>query len=92
MEHLHYIILDSFGFNDDHLYSFFMDGKKWSNDCITSPHDFDEHSKSNKVQIGDLGLVSRQRFLYLYDYGDEWKFIVEMDRIQETDSDLFLKR
>ncbi|MDF0728241.1 plasmid pRiA4b ORF-3 family protein [Cytobacillus sp. S13-E01] len=89
MEHLHYMIINSFDFDDDHLYSFFMDGKKWSNDCITSPHDFDEHPKSNKVQIGGLGLVSGQRFLYLYDFGDEWSFIVEMDSIRETVSEPF---
>lgn len=28
MEDLHIIILDAFGFDDDHLYSFFMDGEK----------------------------------------------------------------
>ena len=66
-----------------------MDGKRWSNDCITSPNDFDEHPKSNKVQIGDLGLVSGQCFLYLYDYGDEWEFIIEEGYINETESDPF---
>lgn len=89
MGNLHDIILGAFGFDNDHLYSFFMDGDKWSKNCITSPDDNDEGPKANKVRIGELGLASGQRFLYLFDYGAEWMFFVEADQIQEHDSELF---
>lgn len=89
MEHLHDIILEAFTFDDDHLYSFFMDGKKWSNDCITSPNDNYGHPQANKVHIGDLVLECGKRFLYLYDYGDEWMFTVEVIHIQKTDPEPF---
>ncbi|KGA98981.1 hypothetical protein AJ85_19025 [Alkalihalobacillus alcalophilus ATCC 27647 = CGMCC 1.3604] len=86
MEHLHEIILSAYGFDDDHLYSFFMDGEKWSNDCIASPGDDYGHPNADQILIGGLGLIPKQRFLYLFDYGHEWKFTVEVEQIQEVDS------
>lgn len=86
MGDLHTIILEAFNFDDDHLYSFFMDGKKWSNDCITSPNDTFGHPNAELVKIGKIGLSPKQRFLYLYDYGDEWTFTVEVEHIEEIDS------
>lgn len=34
------------------------------------------------MQIGALDLSSGQKLLYVYDYGDEWTFIVEVDDIK----------
>ncbi|HJF31087.1 MAG TPA: plasmid pRiA4b ORF-3 family protein, partial [Sporosarcina psychrophila] len=42
-----------------------------------------------KVQIGAIGLSSKQKFLYVYDYGEEWTFIVEVDNIKEDSQQLF---
>jgi hypothetical protein len=86
MNTLHDMILDAFDFDDDHLYSFFMDGVKWSTDCITSPYDNDGQPVATEIQIGEIGLEQGQRFLYLFDYGDEWTFVVEVENIQELDS------
>lgn len=89
MEDLHQIIINAFQFDDDHLYSFFMDGEKWSQDCIASPNDDFGHADASKVQIGAIGLSSKQKFLYVYDYGEEWTFIVEVDNIKEDSQQLF---
>lgn len=63
-----------------------MDGKKWSNDCITSPNDSFGHPNAAEVEIGEIWLKPKLRFLYLFDYGDEWTFFVELDHIEEMDS------
>ncbi|MBE1556791.1 plasmid pRiA4b ORF-3 family protein [Sporosarcina limicola] len=84
MEDLHQIIIKAFQFDDDHLYSFFMDGRKWSHDCIASPMDDSGHADASKVQIGAQGLFPKQNFLYVFDYGDEWTFVVEIDQINEN--------
>lgn len=86
MDDLHGMILKAFDFDEDHLYSFFMDGIKWSDDCIVSPYDDYVHPNADKVKIGEVGFSLKQRFLYLYDYGDEWTFVVEVDHIEEIDS------
>lgn len=82
MEQLHKLILRAYNFSDEHLYSFFMDGKKWSDKSIVSPLDGDGMAIANKVRIGDLGLSKGQSFTYLYDYGDEWTFTITVEQIE----------
>ncbi len=78
---LHNAIQDAYRFDSDHLYSFFMDGIPWSDEKFTSPHE-DEGPHVDEVSIGELGLVKGQTFLYLFDYGDEWRFRVALEEIQ----------
>ena len=84
MDDLHQIIIKAFEFDDDHLYSFFMDGEKWSHDCIASPNDDFGHADASKIQIGTIGFSTKQEFMYVYDYGDEWTFSIEVDGINEN--------
>jgi hypothetical protein len=75
---LHRAIQEAYHFDDDHLYSFFMDGKRWSRERFTSPLE-DEGPHVDEARIGELGLYVGQNILYLFDYGDEWKFRVELE-------------
>ncbi len=77
---LHYTIQEAYHFDADHLYSFFMDGKRWSDEKFTSPS-CEEGPHADEVRIGELGLYEGQDFLYLFDYGDEWLFRVELEKI-----------
>lgn len=85
MADLHQIIMKAFNFDDDHLYSFFMYGRKWSKDCIASPEDHSGHPNAVEVKIGSVGMRIGQQFMYLYDYGDEWTFIVTVENIQAAE-------
>lgn len=89
MEDLHQAIINAFQFDNEYLYSFFMDGRMWSHDCIASPDDDFGHADASKVQIGMVGLLEKQQFLYVYDYGDEWTFVVEVDEIEGDIQELF---
>jgi len=40
-----------------------------------------EGPHADKVTIGELGLYPGKTFLYLFDYGDEWEFKVEVEEI-----------
>lgn len=84
MQDLHQIIIQAFGFDDDHLYSFFMDNKQWSQDAIVSAFDNDGQASADEVTIGSVGMRTGQRFLYLFDYGDEWLFHVTVEGISEN--------
>lgn len=77
---LHNSIQNAFNFDDDHLYSFFMDGKRRSKDKYNSP-DSGGGPYVDDVTIGDLELYNGQRFLYLFDYGFSWEFDVQLERI-----------
>ena len=74
LDELHNIIQDVFAFNNDHLYAFFMDNKAWSHwDAYFSPHEREERSAAD-YRLRDLALYKGQKFLYLFDFGDEWRF------------------
>lgn len=85
-------IVEAFDFYDWHLYSFYMSGRAWdpsteyvTPDYIQDPWD-DEKMKANEVKISSLELEPKQRFLYLFDYGDEWRFEVQfLKRIASED-------
>lgn len=89
MHDLHNEIVAAYAFDDDHLYSFFMDKKKWSNHCIVSPDDYSWHPDASKSRIDSIGLLEKQQFLYLFDYGEEWTFHVRLEEIYEDNTDYF---
>ena len=78
---LHYSIQEAYNFDDDHPYSFFMDGKPWSHEQIVSPYE-EDGPYVDEVSIGELGLRIGQNILYLFDYGTEWRFRVELEEIR----------
>ncbi len=77
LDDLHYAILGAVSFDPDHLYSFFMSGRAWDDETeYASP--YGEGPSAAQVKIGDLSLRMKQRFLYLFDYGDEHHFEVQL--------------
>lgn len=57
-----------------------MDNKKWSHESYASPFD-DGGPYANEIVLEDLALYPGKTFLYLFDYGDEWEFKVEVEEI-----------
>ncbi|MFT8318817.1 MAG: plasmid pRiA4b ORF-3 family protein [Sporolactobacillus sp.] len=74
---LHRMIQQAFSFDDDHLYAFFMDGKKFGRQGYYAPGD-NQDPHVDKIKLDALDLYEGQRFLYLFDYGDEWEFRIEV--------------
>ncbi len=83
------LIPSAFGFDDDHLWAFFLSGKPWDR-------------ASEYARMPDLDLVTGARlrgadrlrirdapagkeFLFLFDYGDEWHFGVKLARTAEVE-------
>ncbi|WP_332628566.1 IS1096 element passenger TnpR family protein [Halalkalibacter flavus] len=75
---LHQSIQDEFELDDDHLYSFYMDGKKFSKNCYNSTRDYMGPYVTD-AKIGRLNLCEGQKFLYLYDFGEEWEFYITVE-------------
>lgn len=80
----HQVIQRGFGLNDDHLYAFFMDNKAWSRNGETywSPGN-DMGPFADKVKLLLLNLMPKQKFLYLFDFGEEWRFTVTFEKSAE---------
>lgn len=81
---LHDAIQEAFDFDDDHLYVFFMDNRRWSSEeesCFWSPHYQDIGIFADEKLIGQVGLIEGRKFMYLFDFGDEWIFEITVERI-----------
>ncbi len=82
LEQLSYAILEAIGFDDDHLYAFYMDNKPWSNNAYYDPRGNEDGERSaSEVQLNELRLKVNKKFLYLYDFGDEWLFTIYCEKI-----------
>lgn len=74
-------ILDSFDFDDDHLYEFCMDNKMYREYNYQSNPDWGQ--PSTQTAIGKLGLLEKQKFSLHYDFGDDWMFTIVVQNIAE---------
>jgi hypothetical protein len=75
---LHDALQEAFGWFDDHLYSFWLDGRYWGDRDAeyTRPEALDEFGDpvhTADVAIGSLGIEVGQRVAYVIDFGDEWR-------------------
>lgn len=75
LEQLHHAILKAADFDEDHLYAFFLSGRAWDKQTEYGASDA---RYSSRIRIGDLPLRMKQHFLYLYDFGDEHRFDVQL--------------
>jgi len=71
LDDLHRAIQQAFGWDNDHLYAFFMSGKRWDPATEYTDPRAEDGRRADVVRIVALKLAPRQRFLYLFDYGDE---------------------
>jgi len=79
-------ILSSVGFFDDHLHSFFMNNRAWDPDAeyACSGDDLGGDGMrgfSDKVKLSKFHLNIGDKFLYIFDYGDEWRFHIKVLRV-----------
>jgi hypothetical protein len=70
----------AFGFDDPHLWSFFLSGKPWDR-TSEYPLPGDDPFGDPKQAAQDLPIPqvpADKEFLFLFDYGDEWHFGVKL--------------
>lgn len=86
---LHQAILRAFAFDDDHEHAFFMDNRVWSPadayfSCKIEPGDH----LTKKYTLKKLQLEKGQKFMYLFDLGDEWTFQCKVLRELDEKTDI----
>lgn len=72
---VHDAIQQAFGWYDDHLYSFWLDGSFYGSDEVelTTPDAPDEGVATADVPLAELDLRPGQRIGYVFDFGDDWR-------------------
>jgi hypothetical protein len=73
---LHRTLQVAFGWSDEHLHRFVIQGRLYGDDSL-----FD----SRRVRLADLGLRLRERFVYEYDFFDNWQHDMRLEQVLRLD-------
>jgi hypothetical protein len=84
LDDLHHLLRGAFGWDDDHLYSFWLNGEFWSGPDTeyTSPVGAEQDAKTADVALDQLELGPGQEVAYLFDFGDDWRVMLRVDEIR----------
>ena len=77
MDDLCEVMLRSLDFDRDHMYQFCMDNNAHSRNAFISGSDRGGKA-STKEKLYKLGLKTGKKFLFIYDFGDDWTFQMEV--------------
>jgi len=82
-------IVDSFDFDFDHAFGFYNNIKKWTKSVEGYElfADTGEESGSKgveKTKVNEVFDKIKKKMLFLFDYGDEWHFIVELKGVEPS--------
>jgi Plasmid pRiA4b ORF-3-like protein len=80
---LHYIVQIVMGWTDSHLHRFVIHGKDYGIAQIGGIWFADDPSK---VKLADFGWRLKERFLYQYDFGDNWEHQIRVEAILTSES------
>jgi hypothetical protein len=84
LHQLHQAIVEAFGRDDDHLYAFFMNNKAWDNTAEYGPPYGETAARNSmKARINSLGLETKSKFLYIFDFGDDWEHPITLLNIRQ---------
>jgi len=79
LNHLHEAIFEAFERYDEHLYAFFMSNKPGDGSSEYGiPYPERKTKSARRARIDSLALKPKQKFLYLFDFGDEWWHSVQL--------------
>ncbi|MBR1752629.1 MAG: hypothetical protein IJ740_17450, partial [Ruminococcus sp.] len=81
LDELSQAILSAFDFDNDHLHAFFMDNKRWSHDDSYFLQPEYGERDTTEYKLAQVGLEKDKKFLYLFDFGDEWCFRCKVLRV-----------
>jgi hypothetical protein len=87
LEDLHELLRAEFGWDDPHLYSFWLSGRFWDGPETeyTAPFELEEsEAKSAATPLGKLSLEQGQKIAYLFDFGDNWEVEITVGEIRDA--------
>ena len=87
---MHQLIQAAFGWEDYHLFQFSPKGYG-SGPIISLPNEDDDIFNSGrfdsleaaKTKLQDIFKMEKQHFVYIYDFGDDWKHLITLEKITD---------
>jgi hypothetical protein len=82
---VHRAIQSAFELDDDHLFAFYMSGKRWdkATEFAGGSTPF-EPGRAAQVNLAQLGLTPGKRFSYVFDFGDEHWHSLEVESVEDV--------
>ena len=85
---LHQVIQAAFGWTNSHLHQFVIAGQRFS-----QPQDYDERVLDEaEVTVSEIVGNSVKRFSYIYDFGDDWRHEIVVEKVVGVDAGLVRSR
>jgi hypothetical protein len=79
-------IIQAFDFDGDHLYGFEFVARDGRTLRVDHPYMEDADVHTDEIEIGALPLQERQSMEFQYDFGADWRFAVELEKIDAKDA------
>lgn len=76
-------IIETFGLDSEHLYEFCMENRTYDEHNYQSNPEY-QGQPSTKVKIDSLKLKESQVFSLHYDFGDDWMFVINVQKIEQS--------
>jgi hypothetical protein len=87
LDALAYAILGAYDFDSDHLYEFSYRNRFGAWESVKHPY-IEEGPWTDKTRVGDVPLRVGQTMTYLFDFGDNWRFDVTLERVDPVDASI----
>jgi hypothetical protein len=87
LDELAMAILGSYEFDSDHLYLFSYKNRMGV-ECKIFHSYCEESPFTSETRVGDLPLLPGQVIIFLFDFGDDWRFKVELESIAAEETKL----
>jgi len=90
-EDLHYAILKAYEFDNKHQATFYRSNDNWQRGREISLAKYDKSYKAppllmNETTIGSEIRDTNQKFVYVYDFGKNWTFLIELINVSKEES------
>jgi hypothetical protein len=85
LDDLSHAILRAYDFDDDHLYQFSYRDRFGVTVQVKHAY-LEETPSTDETAVGEIPLRPGASMEYLFDFGDEWRFDVRLERIDSADS------
>ncbi|MBN1656744.1 MAG: DUF1841 family protein [Deltaproteobacteria bacterium] len=79
---LHYVIQIAMGWENEHLHGFRQKNRTFG---PKGPNSFDQDEDEDGVLINEVLIKTGSKFLYEYDFGDDWEHVVELEGILQAE-------
>lgn len=83
---LHYALQSAFGWDDEHLYSFWLDGSFWGAEAAHYMHpkharSLEPAGKSALARLEELDLAEGRQIAYVFDFEREWRVALTLREV-----------